>query len=57
MTKKKRTDAVGRTQEAGAEMNLKRSIATLCEKIGMSRRDFYKGRKSSSRRVVSVASL
>lgn len=31
-------------------MNLKMSIVTLCEKTGMSRQNFYKGRKQRSRR-------
>lgn len=35
-------------------MNLKMSIATLCEKTGMSRQNFYKGRKQRIRREVDA---
>lgn len=35
-------------------MNLKMSIATLCEKTGMSRQNFYKGRKQRARREVDA---
>ena len=35
-------------------MNLKMSIATLCEKTGMSRQNFYKGRKRRTRREVDA---
>ena len=34
-------------------MNLKMSIATLCKKTGMSRQNFYKGRKQRIRREVN----
>ena len=35
-------------------MNLKISIAKLCEKAGMSRQNYYKGRKKRARREVDA---
>ena len=35
-------------------MNLKTSIAKLCEKVGMSRQNYYKGRKKRARREVDA---
>ena len=52
--KKERTDAVGRAQKAGAKVNLKISIQTLCTKTGMSRQNIYKGHKQHQRQQVNA---